>query len=70
MDKSDLAALEHDVAQETAACIARNEQRIAFLTEREEREAFLRKPVTQWTDAEWREFHRYENDARKWTRSW
>lgn len=41
-----------------------------FVAEREAREAFLRKPMAEWTAAEWAEFHAYETEARTWTRSW
>lgn len=45
MDKSDLAALEHDVAQETAACIAR----VSTLIERA-KEAGARLDPTLYRD--------------------
>ena len=71
MDLHDIADLEKDVAQESAARIARNDALIERVkAKREADDAYLRKPMDQWTEAEWRRFHIYENDARTWTRSW
>jgi len=53
-----------------AALTISAEQIAAFVAQREALEAFLRKPMEHWTAAEWAEFHRYETDARTWTRNW
>ncbi|MFG1371526.1 hypothetical protein V5F32_05055 [Xanthobacter oligotrophicus] len=64
------AALRKPAAEEptSTSAIPANWQR--FVAERDARDAYLNKPMALWTEAEWAEFHRYENDTRKWTRSW
>lgn len=41
-----------------------------FIADRDAADAYLSKPMSEWTDADWREFNAYENDARNWTRIW